>query len=120
MTMNTTTTRLNNIHPGEVLREEFVVPLEITPYRLAKAIGVQQTRLSEILKGKRSITPDTAIRLGRYFMVTPQFWLNLQQMYDLEEEQSNPERQAAYEKIHGYEPAAVEGSISTVRVNLIR
>ena len=60
----TTTTRLNNIHPGEVLREEFVEPLEITPYRLAKAIGVQQTRLSEILKGKRSITPDTAIRLG--------------------------------------------------------
>jgi addiction module HigA family antidote len=105
------TNRLNNVHPGEVLREEFVEPLGITPYRLAKAIGVQQTRLSEILKGKRSITTDTAIRLGRFFRVTPQFWLNLQQMYDLEEEQSNPKHKAAYEKIHAYEPM-LAGSVA--------
>ena len=99
--MNTTTTRLPNVHPGEVLREEFVKPLGITPYRLAKEIGVQQTRISEIMDGKRSISTDTAIRLSRFFLVTPQFWLNLQQMYDLEEEQEK--HVAAYAQINSYE-----------------
>jgi addiction module HigA family antidote len=82
--------QLDNIHPGEVLRKEFLEPLGITPYRLAKSIGVAQTRVGEIMEGKRSISTDTAIRLGRFFNVTPQFWLGLQQAYDIEREQSNP------------------------------
>jgi antitoxin HigA-1 len=100
-------TQLKNIHPGEVLREEFLIPLSITPYRLAKSIGVQQTRIEQIMDGKRAISVDTAIRLSNYFHVTPQFWLNLQQMYDLEEEQSNPERRAAYERIQPYDAVGV-------------
>ncbi len=94
---------LTNVHPGEVLREEFLKPLNITPYRLAKAIGVQQTRIEQILDGNRSITVDTAIRLGRYFQLTPQFWLNLQQMYDIEAEQSNPAHLADYDRIQAYD-----------------
>lgn len=78
--------KLKNIHPGEVLNEEFLIPLEITAYRLAKAIHVSQTRLSEIVKGKRSITADTAVRLSIYFNNSPKFWLGLQNDYDLEEE----------------------------------
>ena len=81
--------RLNNVHPGEVLLHEFLNPLEVTTYRLAKEIRVQQTRIEQIVDGKRSITPDSAIRLGRYFGVTPQFWINLQQMYDIEQEESH-------------------------------
>lgn len=96
-------TRLENIHPGEVLKEEFLTPLGITPYLLAKSIGVQQTRISAILEGKRAITVDTALRLSRFFRVTPQFWLNLQQMYDLENEEQNPRNAASYEKIQGYD-----------------
>ncbi len=70
-------TRLSNIHPGEILQLEFLEPLNITPYRLSKDIGVTQTRISEILSGKRSITADTALRLSRYFGNSAQFWLNL-------------------------------------------
>ncbi|MFB2773386.1 HigA family addiction module antitoxin [Pelatocladus sp. BLCC-F211] len=76
-------TRLSNIHPGEILQLEFLEPLEITPYRLSKDIGVTQTRISEILSGKRSITADTALRLSRYFGNSAQFWLNLQTQYDI-------------------------------------
>ena len=76
---------LPNIHPGEILNEEFLVPLGMTPYRLAKDIGVSQTRIEGILDGKRSITPDTALRLARYFDMSPEFWLHLQTHYDLEE-----------------------------------
>ncbi len=79
--------RLPNIHPGEVLNLEFLAPLEITPYRLSKDIGVSQTRISEILSEKRSITADTALRLSRYFGNSAQFWLNLQAQYDLRETQ---------------------------------
>jgi addiction module HigA family antidote len=75
--------RLPNIHPGEILRLEFLEPLKITPYLLSKDIGVSQTRISEILSGKRSITADTALRLSRYFDNSAQFWLNLQSQYDL-------------------------------------
>jgi len=78
--------QIGNIHPGEVLREEFLEPMGITAYKLAKDIGVNQTRISQILHGTRSITADTALRLGKYFGVTAQFWLNLQNHYDLEEE----------------------------------
>ena len=71
------------IHPGEVLLEEFLIPMGISQYRLAKDISVPQRRISEITQGKRSITADTALRLGRYFGMEAQFWLNLQSRYDL-------------------------------------
>ena len=71
------------IHPGEILLEEFLRPMGISQYRLAKDISVTQRRISEITQGKRSITADTALRLGRYFGMEAQFWLNLQSRYDL-------------------------------------
>ena len=71
------------IHPGEILLEEFLRPMGISQYRLAKDISVPQRRISEITQGKRSITADTALRLGRYFGMEAQFWLNLQSRYDL-------------------------------------
>jgi antitoxin HigA-1 len=79
--------RLPNIHPGEILRLDFLEPLEITPYRLSKDIGVAQTRISEILSEKRRITADTALRLSYYFGNSAQFWLNLQTHYDLRQAQ---------------------------------
>jgi addiction module HigA family antidote len=78
--------RLKNIHPGEVLLEEFLIPYEISAYRLSKDIGIPQTRVSEILKGRRRITADTALRLSVYFQNTPKFWIGLQTDFDLEEE----------------------------------
>ena len=78
--------RLSNIHPGEVLLEEFLIPLNISAYRLSKDIGIPQTRTSEIIKGNRSITADTALRLSYYFGNSAKFWLGLQNDYDLEEE----------------------------------
>lgn len=78
--------RLNNIHPGEVLQEEFLLPMEISAYKLSKDIGIPQTRISEILKGNRRITADTAIRLSHYFGNSPKFWLGLQDDFDIEEE----------------------------------
>ncbi|MDX5348511.1 MAG: HigA family addiction module antitoxin [Hymenobacteraceae bacterium] len=85
--------RLPNIHPGEILQEEFLVPLNITAYRLAKDIGIPQTRISEILKGNRRITADTALRLSCYFGNSPKFWLGLQDDYDLEEEKINKQKE---------------------------
>ncbi len=84
-------TKLKNIHPGEILHEEFLLPLHITAYRLAKDIEIPQTRISEILKGNRRITADTALRLSRYFGNSPKFWLGLQDDFDLEEEIVNKE-----------------------------
>ena len=78
--------RLPNVHPGEVLREEFLVPMGITAYRLAKDTGLPQTRISEIIRERRRITADTALRLGKYFGVSPKFWLGLQDDYDIEDE----------------------------------
>ena len=78
------TKKLPPIHPGEILNEEFIVPLGITQYRVAKDIAVPPRRINEIVNGERAITADTALRLGRYFGVSPQFWLNLQSHYDLE------------------------------------
>jgi len=78
--------KLKNIHPGDVLKEEFLTPLGISAYRLCMDIGVPQTRVSEILKGNRSITADTALRLSKYFGNTPNFWLGLQNDFDIEEE----------------------------------
>lgn len=72
------------IHPGEQLREEFMKPLGITAYRLAKDIGVPVTRVQEIVAERRAITGDTALRLARYFRTTPEFWLNMQRDFELE------------------------------------
>jgi addiction module HigA family antidote len=77
------------IHPGEVLLEEFIVPLGTTQHRVAVDIGVPPRRINEIVHGKRRITADTALRLGRYFGTTAQFWVNLQSRYDLDIEQIN-------------------------------
>src|SRR5688500_3244171 len=78
--------KLKNIHPGEILNEEFLIPFEISAYRLSKDIGIPQTRISEILKGNRRITADTALRLSRYFGNSAKFWLGLQNDFDIEEE----------------------------------
>jgi len=78
--------KLVNIHPGEVLIEEFLLPLEITAYRLSKDLDIPQTRISQIIKGKRRITADTALRLSSYFGNSAKFWLGLQNDYDIEEE----------------------------------
>ena len=79
-------TKLKNIHPGEVLSEEFLIPFGISAYKLAKDIGIPQTRVSQILKGNRRITADTALRLSKYFGNSAKFWLGLQDDFDLEEE----------------------------------
>jgi antitoxin HigA-1 len=78
--------KLNNIHPGEILLEEFLIPLNISAYRLSKDINIPQTRISEIINGRRRITADTALRLSNYFGNSTKFWLGLQDDYDLEEE----------------------------------
>ena len=85
--------KLDNIHPGEVLREEFMIPLEITAYRLSKDLGIPQTRISEILKGRRRVSADTALRLSKYFGNSAKFWLGLQDDYDLEEELNSRKRE---------------------------
>ena len=79
--------KLNNIHPGVVLKEAFLNELGISAYKLAKDTGIAQTRISEIIKGARRITADTALRLSKYFGNSPKFWLGLQIDFDLEEEQ---------------------------------
>lgn len=79
-------TRLPPIHPGEVLREEFLAPLGISQYRLAKSIHVPPRRINEIVHGKRGISADTALRLARFFGTSERFWMNLQSHYDLEVE----------------------------------
>ena len=81
--------KLKNIHPGEILEEEFLKPMGITAYKLSQAIGVPQTRTSQILKGRRRITADTALRLSKYFGTSPKFWLGLQNDFDIEEESNN-------------------------------
>ena len=79
-------TKLPNIHPGEILLEEFLKPMGISAYRLSKDVGIPQTRTSQIIKGKRRITADTALRLSKYFGTSVKFWLGLQNDYDIEEE----------------------------------
>lgn len=81
-----TTDKWDPIHPGEVLMEEFIKGFGITQHKLSVAIGVPPRRINEIVHGKRRITADTALRLGRYFAMDPQFWINLQSHYDLEVE----------------------------------
>jgi addiction module HigA family antidote len=80
--------KLPNIHPGEILLEEFLIPMGISQYKLAKDIKIPQTRISEIVKKRRRITADTALRLSKYFGTSAKFWLGLQDDYDLEEYQN--------------------------------
>jgi addiction module HigA family antidote len=89
--------KLPNIHPGEILNEEFLIPLNITAYRLAKETNIPQTRISEIIKGKRRITADTALRFSIFFGNSAKFWLGLQDDYDIESELS--EKQKEFENI---------------------
>jgi antitoxin HigA-1 len=77
---------LRNIHPGEILLKEFLIPLDLSAYRLSKEIAIPQTRISEIIKGNRRITADTALRLAKFFGNSPKFWLGLQDDFDIEEE----------------------------------
>jgi antitoxin HigA-1 len=76
--------RLPSVHPGEILRDEFLIPMGISVYELANAIKVPRSRANDIVLGRRAITTDTALRLGRYFGTTPEFWINLQAQYDLD------------------------------------
>lgn len=78
--------KLPNIHPGEVLQEDFLEPLGLSQYRLANSIGVPARRINEIVHGMRGVTADTALRLGLFFKTTAEFWMNLQSHYDLEQE----------------------------------
>lgn len=81
------TNKMPPVHPGEILMEEFLTPMGISQYRLSRDISVPPRRINEIVHGNRSVTADTALRLGRYFGISPQFWLNLQAHFDLEQEQ---------------------------------
>lgn len=82
---------LENVHPGEVLNEEFLKPLGLSAYRISKDLNIPQTRISEIIKGNRRITADTSLRLSKYFGNSPKFWLGLQNDFDLEDEISKKE-----------------------------
>ena len=84
--------RIPNIHPGEILSEDFLKPMGISAYRLSKGANIDQTRISEIIRGKRSVTADTALRLARFFGNSPEFWLNLQAHYDLEQKKRKMEK----------------------------
>ena len=90
------------IHPGTILLEEFLQPMGISQYRLAKDTSVPARRINEIVHGKRSITADTALRLGKFFNMTPQFWMNLQSRYDLEVAEDNLDGKLEKE-VHTYQ-----------------
>lgn len=92
---------LKNIHPGEVLKEEFLEPMEISVYRLSKETGLSETRLSQIIKGNRSITAETAVKLGKFFGVPAEFWMNLQVLYDIEDAQKQYKKEL--ESIHSFQ-----------------
>ena len=77
--------QLRNIHPGEVLKEEFLKPMGISVYRVSKETGLSQTRLSQVIKGKRRMSAETAVKLGKFFDMPPEFWMNLQSLYDIED-----------------------------------
>lgn len=89
--------RLPPVHPGEILRDEFLEPLGLSVYRAAQALKVSRPRLNEIVLGRRGVTTDTALRLGRYLGVTPEFWINLQTRYDLEAAERTTRRQIEQE-----------------------
>lgn len=89
-------------HPGEVLKADYLVPFKISAYKLAKDTGLPQTRISEIVKGKRRITADTALRLSKYFGTTPKFWLGLQDDFDIEEEKMLKKKELDTIKLFSY------------------
>ena len=93
--------KLSNIHPGEVLLHEFLEPLEISAYRLSKDLLIPQTRISQIIKGNRRVTADTALRLSKYFGNSAKFWLGMQDDYDIEEEKHSKE--AELDQINHFE-----------------
>jgi addiction module HigA family antidote len=97
--------KLDNIHPGEVLNEEFLIPMEISAYRLAKDTFIPQTRISEIIKGRRKITADTALRLAKYFGTSAKFWLGLQDDFDIEEERNDKQ-----EELNNIRPANINAA----------
>jgi addiction module HigA family antidote len=96
--------KLPPIHPGEILMEEFLKPMGISQYKLAKDVSVSARRINEIIQGKRSITPDTALRLSRYFGLSERFWINLQARYDLELEKDRL-KDRLDEEVHAYASA---------------
>ncbi len=91
---------LKNIHPGEVLKEEFLGPMGISVYRLSKETGLLQTRLGQIIRGQRGISAETALKLGKFFGVPAEFWMNLQTLYDIEEAQKRYKKDI--ESIHTF------------------
>ena len=91
------------IHPGEILREEFLIPLGISPYTLAQLLHVPRTRIERVVAEKSAITPDTALRLSRFFNITPEFWLNMQAHHDVERLRSRLQKEL--ESIKQYSPA---------------
>jgi addiction module HigA family antidote len=103
--------RIEPIHPGEILQEDFLVPMNITAYKLAKETFIDQTRISEIIRGKRSITIDTALRFAKFFGTTPEFWINIQTQYDMEnkKEEIEPEllkiHQIIFDSTNNYQMA---------------
>ncbi len=86
--------RLPPVHPGEILRDEFLKPMELSVYRLAREIGLSRSRLNAVALGRRAVATDTALRLGRYFGTTPEFWINLQTRYDLDVAERTVRRRA--------------------------
>jgi antitoxin HigA-1 len=96
--------KIKNIHPGDILQEEFLIPLELSAYKLSKDIGIPQTRISEILKGNRRITADTALRLSKYFGNSAKFWLGLQDDFDIEEEEQSKSKE--FRSIEQYQSKA--------------
>lgn len=83
------TKKLPPVHPGEILREDFLLPMNLSPYAVAAACGVQRKRIERLTRQETSVTADTALRLAKYFGTTPQFWMNLQAHYDLEVAEDN-------------------------------
>ncbi|MCJ7484359.1 MAG: HigA family addiction module antitoxin [Thermodesulfovibrionales bacterium] len=94
--------QLKNIHPGEVLQEEFLVPMGISVYRIAKETGLSPTRLGQIIRGNRGITAETAIKIGLFLNTGPEFWMNLQSLYDIEEAEKRCSKEI--KTIHPYSP----------------
>lgn len=90
--------KLKNIHPGEVVKEEFLEPMGISVYRLSRETGLLQTRLAQIIRGQRAVTAETALKLGKFFSVPAEFWMNLQALYDIEEARNKYKKEI--ESIH--------------------
>ncbi len=103
--------KLKNIHPGEILNEEFLKPMGITVYRLSRETGLSQTRLSQIIKGNRSITAETALKLGKFFNTPPEFWMNLRSLFDIEEAREHYQKEI--QSIHSIQGVGKTGHVAT-------